>query len=188
MNKQTVLKDTIKRIRQRKAPEQRKAEISTTAYNLFSQKGYDEVSLEEIVSAVKITKGTFFYYFKTKRELFVYSVSPVLNGLFSTAENSSSKDFKEKYSVFLDEFTGLTGSSPLIIRDMLNLDEFRENHLKLLQQGIENKSLNFREYELYILECELRHLLEASVKVHLELREDKKVKLVFSQFIMSFLK
>ena len=43
-----------------------KEKILECALNLFYQKGYDAVGVQEIVTAVGITKPTLYYYYKSK--------------------------------------------------------------------------------------------------------------------------
>ncbi|WP_020618352.1 TetR/AcrR family transcriptional regulator [Paenibacillus daejeonensis] len=52
-----------------KAPEQRKHEILDTAEMLFTSKGYAKTTIMDILNAVGIAKGTFYYYFKSKEEV-----------------------------------------------------------------------------------------------------------------------
>ena len=47
---------------------ERKQELLKTAYDLFLSKGYDAVSVDEIIKAAGIAKGTYYYYFKSKEE------------------------------------------------------------------------------------------------------------------------
>ncbi|MEM5947544.1 TetR/AcrR family transcriptional regulator [Spirochaetia bacterium 38H-sp] len=46
-----------------------KEKIINTATNLFLTKGYDTVSIEEIIRNTGIAKGTFYHHFKSKEEL-----------------------------------------------------------------------------------------------------------------------
>lgn len=49
--------------------EERKRELLETAQKLFFSKGYDKTSVNDIITAVGIAKGTFYHYFKTKEDL-----------------------------------------------------------------------------------------------------------------------
>ncbi|MBN1758922.1 MAG: TetR/AcrR family transcriptional regulator [Chitinispirillaceae bacterium] len=49
--------------------EERKRELLETAQKLFFTKGYEKTSVNDIITAVGIAKGTFYHYFKTKEEL-----------------------------------------------------------------------------------------------------------------------
>jgi AcrR family transcriptional regulator len=44
-------------------------ELLKTSMALFSSKGYDNTSVNDIITAVGIAKGTFYYYFKSKEDL-----------------------------------------------------------------------------------------------------------------------
>ena len=52
-----------------KKPEERKNEILDNAEKLFSIKGYSKTTVNDILLAVGIAKGTFYYYFKSKEEV-----------------------------------------------------------------------------------------------------------------------
>ena len=52
-----------------KEPEVRKNEIIDAAEKLFASKGYDKATVNDILTATGIAKGTFYYYFKSKEEV-----------------------------------------------------------------------------------------------------------------------
>lgn len=52
-----------------KEHDERKNEIIKTSAALFSEKGYDKCSVNDILNAVGIAKGTFYYYFKSKEDV-----------------------------------------------------------------------------------------------------------------------
>src|ERR1035437_1842845 len=45
------------------------AEILTAAAELFGERGYDAVSLEDVADRLDVSKGSLYYYFATKDEL-----------------------------------------------------------------------------------------------------------------------
>lgn len=47
---------------------ERKEELLKTAYELFLSRGYEAVSVDEIIKKAGIAKGTYYYYFKSKEE------------------------------------------------------------------------------------------------------------------------
>ena len=49
-----------------KAPEERKEEIVTTAQRLFLQKGFTKTKISDIVKAIDVSQGVFYYYFPSK--------------------------------------------------------------------------------------------------------------------------
>ncbi len=52
-----------------KDPEERRQELVQAAYELFKEKGYDQVNVSDIVGRVGVAQGTFYYYFKTKLDV-----------------------------------------------------------------------------------------------------------------------
>ena len=52
-----------------KDPEVRKDEIVAAAFDLFREKGYEQVSVHDIVKKVGLAQGTFYYHFKSKYDL-----------------------------------------------------------------------------------------------------------------------
>lgn len=52
-----------------KEPEERKAELIEVAQRLFLEKGYDRTAVSDIVKAVNLAQGTFYYHFKSKDDI-----------------------------------------------------------------------------------------------------------------------
>ena len=51
-----------------------KRKIFETSMDLFAKKGYEATSIEEITSVVGVAKGTLYYHFSTKEEIFHFLV------------------------------------------------------------------------------------------------------------------
>lgn len=51
-----------------------KRKIFETSMNLFATKGYDATSIEEITSIVGVAKGTLYYHFSSKEEIFTFLI------------------------------------------------------------------------------------------------------------------
>ena len=49
--------------------DERKAEFLDTAQELFFTKGYEQTAVETIIKKMGLSKGTFYYYFKSKEDL-----------------------------------------------------------------------------------------------------------------------
>ncbi|HWS29350.1 MAG TPA: TetR/AcrR family transcriptional regulator [Clostridia bacterium] len=54
-----------------KQPEERRGELLETADRLFAEKGFAAVRVSDIVSAMRVAQGTFYYYFPSKDEAFL---------------------------------------------------------------------------------------------------------------------
>ncbi len=64
-----------------KDPEERKAEIMNTAEVLFSEKGFRNVAVSDIVKKVGVAQGTFYYYFNSKEDLLNQTLERSLDGI-----------------------------------------------------------------------------------------------------------
>lgn len=51
-----------------------KRKIFEISMNLFASKGYDATSIEEITSVVGVAKGTLYYHFSSKEEIFTFLI------------------------------------------------------------------------------------------------------------------
>lgn len=51
-----------------------KRKIFETSMKLFARKGYDATSIEEITATVGVAKGTLYYHFSSKEEIFNFLV------------------------------------------------------------------------------------------------------------------
>lgn len=76
-----------------------KDKIVQVAFNLFLQKGYNEVSLKEIVEAVSLTKGAFYHYFTGKEELFRQIIQIYLMEGGDKAYEGLSKDNLKQFMI-----------------------------------------------------------------------------------------
>src|SRR5699024_1188257 len=46
-----------------------KEQITKQSIQLFEEKGFSQTSIQDIVDALNVTKGTFYYYFSSKEQL-----------------------------------------------------------------------------------------------------------------------
>ena len=74
-----------------------KRKIFETSMKLFAEKGYDATSIEEITSVVGVAKGTLYYHFSSKEEIFHFLVDEgmklLLNSIsIKTAQKTKSKE------------------------------------------------------------------------------------------------
>ena len=51
-----------------------KRKIFEASMKLFAEKGYDATSIEEITATVGVAKGTLYYHFSSKEEIFLFLV------------------------------------------------------------------------------------------------------------------
>ena len=75
-----------------------RVKILNAAWHLFSEKGYDETSVDEIIEDTNTSKGTFYHYFKSKEDLL---------SLFSYIFDERYEELSQKLDVDMNSFDKL---------------------------------------------------------------------------------
>ena len=123
-----------------KDPDVRRLEIIHAAEELFTKKGYEKTSVEAIIKKAGIAKGTFYYYFKSKKEILeaiVEQISVSMAAYFTSIVEQSNLTAIQKFKRMIrgPEKKKLTSSSAMQI---IHKPENRELQEKLNIQAIEN--------------------------------------------------
>ena len=63
-----------------------KRKIFEASMKLFAEKGYDATSVEEITATVGVAKGTLYYHFSSKEEIFNFLVDEGIKLLLNNIE------------------------------------------------------------------------------------------------------
>lgn len=77
----------MRRVRMNKT----KRKIFETSMKLFADKGYDATSVEEITATVGVAKGTLYYHFSSKEEIFNFLVEEGMKLLYNSVEIKTEK-------------------------------------------------------------------------------------------------
>lgn len=137
-----------------------KERIREQSIQLFAKKGFKETSIQDIVDALEVTKGTFYYYFSTKEQLLNDIHLQYIDDLLNKQEdiiNHPSKNSKMKLHeivyMLISDIEKQGQSALVFFREMRNLsdenlklivpkrDQFRLNIQKLIEEGIEKEEL-----------------------------------------------
>ena len=133
---------------------ERRTEILKSAAAAFRRRGYHGASVDEIASALEMTKGNLYYYFKNKEEILFacheYSLDMLLALMAEVQADTASPEAKLRKLVLafvhliLDELhgTALTldpeALSPVLFkRVIVKRDQFDQGVRAILQQGID---------------------------------------------------
>jgi AcrR family transcriptional regulator len=136
------------------AASDRRIEILKSAAAAFRRRGYHGASVDEIASALEMTKGNLYYYFKNKEEILYacheYSLDKLLALMAEVQSESSSPETKLRRLVLalihliLDDLhgTALTldpeALSPAPLKRIVaKRDEFDHGIRAIIQQGID---------------------------------------------------
>ena len=68
-----------------------KRKIFETSMKLFAEKGYDATSVEEITATVGVAKGTLYYHFSNKEEIFNFLIEEGIKLLQNSVDIKTSK-------------------------------------------------------------------------------------------------
>lgn len=99
-----------------------KQKILDTAEKLINEKGFANVSVEDIVNECAVAKGTFYHYFKSKDDILTYVMRTPYQQLRRDYEETSGTPQLERLSVFIENWFNMV--------DRFNL-HFSRQSLKL---------------------------------------------------------
>lgn len=133
----------------------RRVEILKSAATAFRRRGYHGASVDEIASALNMTKGNLYYYFKNKEEILYachdYSLGLVLTQLKEVEGSSWSPDKKLHALIsgfvhlFIDVLPGtvwtldLEALSPTLLKKIIaKRDRFDRGVRRILKQGMDS--------------------------------------------------
>jgi AcrR family transcriptional regulator len=121
-----------------KGAEKRRAEtlgkITEAARDLFSKKGYHNTQVMDIVNEVGMSAGTFYNYFKDKRDLFLHitkeNIEDLRLRLISLRQPDNTTDFRKRiarlhdtYTAFFDYVDDHPTQLLMILRNGFGVDE-----------------------------------------------------------------
>lgn len=132
----------------------RRIEILKSAAAAFRHRGYHGASVDEIASALEMTKGNLYYYFRNKEEILFachdYSLDVLLSLMEETRAEATPPDAKLRklilafIHVILDELQGTALtldlqalSPPLLERVIERRDSFDQGMRAIIQDGID---------------------------------------------------
>ncbi|WP_101842889.1 TetR/AcrR family transcriptional regulator [Halobacillus sp. Marseille-P3879] len=123
--------------------------------NLFDEKGFTETSVEDITKELQVTKGTFYYYFKSKQQLLRDIHLGYIEYLLNNQEEilkDPGKDSKDKLRatiyMIIHSIQSQKKSARIFFREMRNLapeylkqnmekrDLFRKNVQRIVEEGV----------------------------------------------------
>lgn len=79
-----------------------KRKIFETSMKLFAEKGYEATSIEDITATVGVAKGTLYYHFSSKEEIFDFLVEEGIKLLQNSVDIKTAK-----YSNYLDKLKAI---------------------------------------------------------------------------------
>lgn len=71
-----------------KKPEERRREILLASRNLFLKQGYENTTMQDVMTKLQIAKGTAYHYFKSKEELLAAVVEDMVTDYIAEVEKA----------------------------------------------------------------------------------------------------
>ena len=139
-----------------KDPDERRREIINAAEKLFNEKGFENTAVSDIVKSIGVAQGTFYYYFKSKDDVFCTIAEEFLDTFmesFVLIVDNEKLDVVEKVEMIFDKGIELIKNNEGVMfnlhtRDNMELHEKVERKfieyatplvIKIVKQGIEEK-------------------------------------------------
>lgn len=109
--------------RKQREKEQRKVEIINAARKVFSSKGFNSATMEEIATEAELSSGTLYLYFKNKEELHTSLSIEILKHLADEIQKVVHQDIsvEEKIERFRDVFIDIYNYDPNILINLFHL-------------------------------------------------------------------
>lgn len=89
--------------RRRLTPDARRAELLRAGETVFTTKGYDDVSIEDIAEAAGVSKNLLYHYFSGKRELYIATIRAATGEMLERTEPDLSLEPIERLRTSIDE-------------------------------------------------------------------------------------
>ena len=179
-----------------------KRKIFETSMKLFAEKGYDGTSIEEITSEVGVAKGTLYYHFSSKEEIFNFLIEEGMNLLKNSIKIKIDKQDKYidkiraivliqikiivKYENFMTiVLSEVWGNSPRSNTCKKYLTEYLEIVKNIVQEGIKNGEI--KPYSADIITSEIFGLACSSLlqKKTREIKVDELFKDLDKSYVQS---
>ena len=134
--------DVTKTVTTTKEKDRKRKEIILEAIRVFSQKGYHRTKVSDITDALHISTGTFYIYFKNKRDLFIEVIDDVFRNIVGEAaqaikeENDFFKRMEIRGKVFYENYTKYNEILNQLRAEMAGDDQWPAEKIKKIYHGL----------------------------------------------------
>jgi len=165
-----------------------KRKIFEASMKLFAEKGYDATSVEEITATVGVAKGTLYYHFSSKEEIFNFLIDEGVKLLLNNIEIKTKKlviilqirvlkKYESLIKIFLSQ---IWGDDPRSIRCKETVLNYIGEIEKIVKEGIEKKEI--KDGDSNAIAAEIFALTCATMIVKLTRKEELDVKNLSKEF------
>ena len=94
--------------------------LLNTAYQLFTEKGFQKTSISDIVNEAGVAKGTFYLYFKDKLDirykLIAKKSAEVFKHAYQELQKQSIDHFEDQLIFIVDQVIGALNANPTLLK------------------------------------------------------------------------
>jgi len=143
----------------------KKDQIAQGALRAFAQFGFSETSMDSIAEMAQVAKGTLYYHFSTKEELFLYVIEKGVNMLIYHVDTAMQKDelsLEDRMINVLDEHLRFFSENQELCFLLLSFftgDEQRDQMVGKLLTGY------FTTMEAYMTDLQKQGYIKADVEI-----------------------
>ncbi len=121
--------------RRRLDPEERSSLLIDAAAELFRQRPYDQVSIDDIAEQAGVTRGLIGHYFEKKRNLYVAVVRRMVQSQkFPIAEDEDGASLEERFSRGVTEWLDWIEQFPTLYLDVLAAGGVGDTEIKEISE------------------------------------------------------
>jgi AcrR family transcriptional regulator len=132
----------------------RKRQINYSARKIFNEKGYHAATVEDIIREAGISRGTFYSYYKSKREVFGELLDSLTSAL---AMNVKRVDISSKAPPVIDQMLENTESILTILINNLDLTKILLREAVGIDPAFDKKLNEFYDSMLALIQLSLKH-------------------------------
>ena len=174
-----------------------KSKIFETSMKLFAEKGYDATSIEDITATVGVAKGTLYYHFSSKEEIFNFLIEEGVKLLQNSIDIKTSKlsnyidkikaivliqikivlKYENLITILLGQFYGKEARNQ---KCQKHIYEYIDKIEGIVKQGIEKKQIKYGNPK--VIASEIYGLICSSLVYKLRNREDFDIMKLYKEF------
>ena len=174
-----------------------KRKIFETSMKLFAEKGYDATSIEEITATVGVAKGTLYYHFSSKEEIFNFLVEEGVKLLQNSIDIKTNKlsnyidkikaivlihikivvKYEDLITILLSQFYGSEARNKHVKK---NLYEYIDKIEKIVMLGIEAGQI--KKGDSKVIASEIYGIIASTLVYKLKLDKEIEIMKLYREY------
>ena len=174
-----------------------KRKIFETSMKLFAEKGYDATSIEEITATVGVAKGTLYYHFSSKEEIFNFLIEEGMKLLQNSFDIKTAKyenyidkikaiiliqikiivKYEDLITILLSQFWGNEARNQ---KCKMHINEYINKIEEIVKEGIEKKEI--KQGNPKVIASEIYGLICSTLVYKVRINEEIDIMNLYKEF------